>query len=40
MIPGVDRTTFLQYSGLGLAAASAGSMLGGCRDRYDTEAGV
>jgi len=30
------RRAFLQYSGLGLAAASAGSLLSACGSRYDT----
>jgi carotenoid cleavage dioxygenase-like enzyme len=32
----LKRRNFLQYSGLGLAAASSGALLGGCSDSYDT----
>jgi carotenoid cleavage dioxygenase-like enzyme len=32
----IDRRKFLQYSGLGLAAASSSSLLGGCADSYNT----
>ena len=32
----IDRRRFLQYSGYGLATASAGALLVGCGDSYNT----
>ena len=32
----IDRRQFLQYSGYGLATASATALLGGCGDKYNT----